>query len=492
MTMTKPLGTQVDFGDRFSIPTSASAPSSPSAGDMYYNTTDNIVYNYDGSAWGAIGGKDTTDMQTDIALLGFKVAANGSLAAYGLSKQTIDAFEDTSGVDSGNSSNQIHNASKYFTGALVGSETLQTWTSSTSWTVPTGVSTAEVFVVGGGGSGGTSYGGGGGGGGIVHHTSYSLTPGNSVTVTVGSGGAGVTNGTAGNNGGDSVFDTLTAKGGGRGGGVTSGTTGAAGGCGGGARYDSSSAYGSSNQASFSGATSYGNSGGNGFERGNQGSNNRWVSGGGGGAGGPAATASDSQDGDGGSGLQSSISGSSVYYGAGGGGGSHNFEGAPNMAGEGGTGGGGNGGYASASGSNATGYGAGGGGGGSGSSGSGYQGIVYAKYTPLSYNNMTLVSNASTADSVPSYADIVMTYTNGAGTATINTDIKAYVSRDGGTTWTQATLSADGTSGGHSILVAHNIDISSQPSGTSMKYKIETLNQSASKETRIQAVSLGWA
>ena len=33
--------------------------------------------------------------------------------------------------------------------------------------------------------------------------------------------------------------------------------------------------------------------------------------------------------------------------------------------------------------------------------------------------------------------------------------------------------------------------SSQSSGTSMRYKIETLNQSASKETRIQAVSLGW-
>jgi hypothetical protein len=106
-------------------------------------------------------------------------------------------------------------------------------------------------------------------------------------------------------------------------------------------------------------------------------------------------------------------------------------------------------------------------------------------------NLTLVSVASTADAAPDKADIVMSYTNGIGTATINTDLKAYVSRDGGTTWTQATLVADGTSGGHSILVAHNIDISSQPSGTSMKYKIETLNQSASKETRIQAVSLGW-
>ena len=39
---------------------------------------------------------------------------------------------------------------------------------------------------------------------------------------------------------------------------------------------------------------------------------------------------------------------------------------------------------------------------------------------------------------------------------------------------------------------HNLDISGQPSGTSMKYKITTHNQSASKQTRIHAVSLAWA
>ena len=109
----------------------------------------------------------------------------------------------------------------------------------------------------------------------------------------------------------------------------------------------------------------------------------------------------------------------------------------------------------------------------------------------SFGNMTLVSTASTADSAPATGDLVMTYTNGSGSAVIGTDLKAYISRDG-TTWTQATLSSEGTTGGHTILTAHNVDISSQPSGTSMRYKIETLNQSASKETRIQAVSLGWA
>ena len=38
---------------------------------------------------------------------------------------------------------------------------------TTSWTVPQGVSTVEVLVVGGGGGGGADNGGGGGGGGVV-------------------------------------------------------------------------------------------------------------------------------------------------------------------------------------------------------------------------------------------------------------------------------------------------------------------------------------
>jgi hypothetical protein len=106
--------------------------------------------------------------------------------------------------------------------------------------------------------------------------------------------------------------------------------------------------------------------------------------------------------------------------------------------------------------------------------------------------MTLVSTATTAQAVPTKCDMVMTYTNGAGTAVINTNIKGYVSRDGGTTYTQGTLVSQGTTGGHTIATFHDLDISGQPSGSSMRYKIETLVQSASMATRIQAVSLGWS
>jgi hypothetical protein len=121
---------------------------------------------------------------------------------------------------------------------------------------------------------------------------------------------------------------------------------------------------------------------------------------------------------------------------------------------------------------------------------GGSGVVIVKYDQVA--DLTLVSNATTAEAVPTKGDIVMTYTNGVGTATINTDIKAYVSRDNGTTYTQLTLADQGDTGGHTILTAHDLDISGQPSGSAMRYKITTHNQGATKDTRIQAVSLGWS
>jgi hypothetical protein len=106
--------------------------------------------------------------------------------------------------------------------------------------------------------------------------------------------------------------------------------------------------------------------------------------------------------------------------------------------------------------------------------------------------MTLVSNAQTAQSAPTNGDLVITYTNAAGTATVNTDIKAYISRDGSAYSSAVTLVSQGTTGGHTILTANGVDLSGITTGTAMRWKIETLNQSAAKETRIQAVSLGWS
>ena len=106
--------------------------------------------------------------------------------------------------------------------------------------------------------------------------------------------------------------------------------------------------------------------------------------------------------------------------------------------------------------------------------------------------MTLVSVATTAVAVPTKGDMVITWTDGAGSNTLNTDIRASVSRDNGTTYTLGTLINQGTTGGHNIATFHDLVISGQPSGSEMRYKIETLNQTNILYAVIQAVSLGWS
>ncbi len=98
--------------------------------------------------------------------------------------------------------------------------TTETFTTSTTWTAPTGVTSVTAEVWGGGGGGGgqnlaSDGGGGGGGGAYSKQTAITVVPGNSYTVTVGSGGTGGTSG-CGTTGGDSWFvntSTVLAKGG---------------------------------------------------------------------------------------------------------------------------------------------------------------------------------------------------------------------------------------------------------------------------------------
>jgi hypothetical protein len=88
---------------------------------------------------------------------------------------------------------------------------------STTWTVPTGVTAIDVLVVGGGGGGGNDGGGGGGGGEVRQATGVSVTAGNTSTITVGNGGAGKTLSGASSDGGQSSIvvsgTTITANGG---------------------------------------------------------------------------------------------------------------------------------------------------------------------------------------------------------------------------------------------------------------------------------------
>lgn len=453
------------------------------------------------------------DQNTDnVSLFAFKVAAAGSIAKFDMRDGFYDDYQDGSGVDASASTNELRDSSgKYYSGSSTsagdatggtitynGGNTIHTFSTANNGTstndfVAPSTETVNYLMIGGGGGGGAGYAGGGGGGGVITGTT-SVNAGTHVVVA-GAGGLGDIYGGSNDatDGGDTTFNSITAYGGGYGA-KSSGT----------GNPSTASGGGGSDASGPSVDNDYGTGGAQG-NNGGGGSGN--VGGGGGGAGGVGSNGSysPSNGGNGGAGLAASIPGvASATYGGGGGGGTATS----GPGGSGGSGGGGAGGSGSPDqvGGDGT-DGLGGGGGGSGysggvsaptrSGGDGGDGTVKISYTTNSftisnYNNMTLISNSMTAQAQPSTSDVVLKYTNGAGTATINTDLKAYISRDNGTTYTQATLVNEGTTGSDTVLAARRVDISGQPAGTTMRYKIETLNQSVSKQTRIQATSLAWA
>ena len=212
--------------------------------------------------------------------------------------------------------------------------------------------------------------------------------------------------------------------------------------------------GTSTQASFPGAISYGNAGGDSPDE----------SGGGGGGGASAAgqtTAGMATGGYGGAGKEFSSfgaygtdssnttgatpgSGSGKGYFAGGGGGG-GYPPPQNSGGAGGVGGGGRGGRYNPNRSSEAGFAnTGGGGGGKAHDGSsasaGGTGIILLK-TAAATTNMTIASNTQTAQSTPTTGRLML-YEQDVDAVTLNTDIKGYVSRDNGTTYTQTTLALD--------------------------------------------------
>ena len=109
-------------------------------------------------------------------------------------------------------------------------------------------------------------------------------------------------------------------------------------------------------------------------------------------------------------------------------------------------------------------------------------------TPTANATGNYVSTATTANASVSKVGIVITYKNQAGTNTLNTDIVAQVSADGGSNYSTVTLAAAGTfSTGVLQAVANDVSVTA---GTSIQYKISFANQaSGSKEARITGVSL---
>jgi len=343
---------------------------------------------YDGSRTGASFTVEATDPESGAITYAH---VSGSLPG-GLSLNT------STGVISGNADAAGSNTTSNFTieardansnaterdfSIITYAPQVSSFTASGTFTVPTGMTAVDVLVVAGGGAG-AGFGGGGGAGGLIYRPGFPITPGSPISVTVGPGGAGNT--TYGESGGDSIFSTLTAKGGGAGGTrVSSPGSGASGGSGGGAGSQSAGSATQPTQPGDSGTYGFGNAGGT------YGTGPSAESGGGGGGAGAAGQNGATRNaGDGGIGRAYSISGTSVYYSGGGAGGVHTVIGpvpGPNSPSSGGQGGGGPGGICSPiNGTSGTANRGGGGGGSAGGSpasgstgGNGGTGIVIVAY-----------------------------------------------------------------------------------------------------------------
>ena len=122
---------------------------------------------------------------------------------------------------------------------------------------------------------------------------------------------------------------------------------------------------------------------------------------------------------------------------------------------------------------------------------GHDGFVLIQRFPqtASATSTTIVSNAFATNSVPTSSRIVV-FEENVDTPTLNTDIIASISRDGGSTFTTATLSDSGYvtgSSGQRILTGQ-ATISGQPSGQSMRWKLALANN----QVKIHGVSLQWS
>ena len=298
-------------------------------------------------------------------------------------------------VSVGTCTAEVDNATGVTMTVTPGGDCVLTFTraGTTTWTVPSGVTSLRTLILGGGGGGGFDIGGGGGAGGFREVESVLTTPGETATIQVGTGGNGDTSRgvpCVGGNGTPSslviLSASLSAIGGGGGGGQdgggacsTDGIAGASGG-GGGVGIQWPRVGGVGSYATDNDATTFGNSGGVASP------SSYYAGGGGGGAGGVggagSANGSVAIGGNGGSGKDSNITGAIVTY-AGGGAGGFFQSGTRGIGGTGGGGSGGTGGVAPDIGTDGRGGGGGGGGVQNGVYGQGARGgsgVVIVRYS----------------------------------------------------------------------------------------------------------------
>ena len=204
-------------------------------GALYWNTSANEMRVWSGSAWIVSylpASSYLTSSDIGVTVQGYdstilKSANIGStVQGYDADIPTVAASqaEMEAGTESAlRSMSPVRVKQAIAALASGGFSTMEIVTSSSTWTIPAGVTKLKVTVVGGGGDGGSVSGrggtvGGSGGGAAIKYLS-GLTPGNTLAVTVGAA-----EGTSSVASGTQTISTISATGGGTGvaGGVGSG------------------------------------------------------------------------------------------------------------------------------------------------------------------------------------------------------------------------------------------------------------------------------
>lgn len=101
----------------------------------------------------------------------------------------------------------------------------------------------------------------------------------------------------------------------------------------------------------------------------------------------------------------------------------------------------------------------------------------------------LTSASFAAGSAPTTAMLTVLLRASAGAYVLNTDVKAFVSRDGGTTWTQVTLVAGATASGFTTCEG-TASLTGQPSGTALRYRIDVVRD-GTRQIDVTGVALQW-
>ena len=101
----------------------------------------------------------------NVSLLSLKLATADSLSKFNLVDGFTDDYNDATGVDAGNSTDDTRNPTGNFYSGKGGNDDITAFTSSGTFNVPSVVSAVNVLIVAGGGGGGENGGSGGGGGG---------------------------------------------------------------------------------------------------------------------------------------------------------------------------------------------------------------------------------------------------------------------------------------------------------------------------------------